>query len=129
MDSLGKRSHVNFLGYAHSFMFISISQMSDHSISVYQDRYSTYVVANYLDTSTVKKSTNFYKTTFPHDIIFTKDDASNSDEQVDNLTRYFNINYRDCIGSLICLLSTKVYFSFAVHKLAKFRSNPSKVHF
>ena len=45
------------------------------------------------------------------------------------MTREFNIHYRDCIGSLIYLLSTRVDLSFAVHKLAKFSSNPVKVHF
>ena len=71
-DTLGKRFHVNFLGYAHWFMSIRIFQMKDHSISVDQARYATYVVAKYLDTATVKVSNKFYKTTFPADMIFTK---------------------------------------------------------
>ena len=40
-DTLRKRFHVNFLGYAHWFMSIRISQMKDHSISVDQARYAT----------------------------------------------------------------------------------------
>ena len=31
-DDLGKRFHVNFLGYAHWFMSIRISQIKDHYI-------------------------------------------------------------------------------------------------
>ena len=62
-------------------------------------------------------------------MIFTKVDASTSDDQVEKLTREFNIHYRSCIGSLIYLLSTIVDFSFAVHKLAKFSSKPVKVNF
>ena len=46
VDSLGKISHVNFLGYAHWFMSIRISQMKYHSISVDQARYATSVVVN-----------------------------------------------------------------------------------
>ena len=34
-------------------------------------------------------------------MIFTKADASTSDEQVENLNGELNIHYRDCIGSLI----------------------------
>ena len=34
VDTLRKRFHVNFLGYAHWFMSIRISQLKDHSISV-----------------------------------------------------------------------------------------------
>ena len=54
--NLGKRLHVNFLGYAHCFMSIIISQMKDHSISVDQARYTTSIVAEYLYTTTVKAS-------------------------------------------------------------------------
>ena len=48
---------------------------------------------------------------------------------VEKLTIEYDIHYRDCIGSLIYLLSTRVDLSFAVHKLAKFSYNPGKVHF
>ena len=57
VDTLGNIFHVNFLGYAHWFMSIRISQMKDHSISVDQARYATSIVAKYLDTVTVKAST------------------------------------------------------------------------
>ena len=56
--------------------------MKDHSISVDQDKYATYIAAKYLDTATVKTSTIFYKTNFQSDMIFTKADASTRDEQV-----------------------------------------------
>ena len=73
-----------------------------------------------MDTTTVKTSTKFYNTTLPSDMIFTKADASTSDEQVNNLTMEFNVHHRDCIESFIYLLSTRVDFSFAVNKLEKF---------
>ena len=63
-------------------MSIIISQIRDHSISVDQDVYFTFIVAKYLDTTTVNTSKFFYKITLPSDMIFTKDDASTSDEQV-----------------------------------------------
>ena len=98
VDTLGKRFHVKFLGYAHWFISMRIFQLKDYSISVDWARYATSVVAKYLDTATVKSSTKFYKTKFPSDIISTKDDTYTSDEQVDKLTREFNIHYRACIG-------------------------------
>ena len=103
--------------------------MKDHSISVDQARYATSIVAKYLDIATVKVSTKFYKTTFPADMVFTKEDVSTSDEQVEKLTREYNIHYRACIGSLIYLFSTRVELSFAEQKLAKFSANPGEVHF
>ena len=120
-DNLGKIYHVNFLGFSYWFMAIRISQLKDHSISVDQARYATSIVAKYFDTASVKVSKTFYKTKFPADMIFTKEDVSTSDEQVDKLTREYNIHYRSCIGSLIYLLSKRVDLSFAVHKLAKFQ--------
>ena len=59
LNTLGKISHVNFLGYAHWFMSTIISQMKDYSISVDQARFDTSIVAKYLDTATVKASTKF----------------------------------------------------------------------
>ena len=64
-----------------------------------QARYATSIVAKYLDTATVKVSKTCYKTTLPADMIFTKEDVSTSDEQVEKLTREYNIHYRSCIGS------------------------------
>ena len=62
-------------------------------------------------------------------MIFTKYDTSNNDEQVEKLTKKFSIHYRAWIGSLVNLLYTRVYLSFAVHKLGNFSANPGKVHF
>ena len=45
MDTLWNIFHVKFLLYAHWLMSIRISQMKDHSISVYQARYATSIVA------------------------------------------------------------------------------------
>ena len=90
--------------------------MKDHSILVDQARYDTYIVAKYLDTSTVNTSTKFYNTTIPYDMIFTKDGVCTGDEKVEKLTREFNTHYRACIGSLIYFLSTIVDFIFSVHK-------------
>ena len=90
--------------------------------------YTTSIVSKYLDTFTVKLVTKFYKTTLPADMIFTKEDVSTSDEQVEKLTREFNIHNRACIGSLIYLFSTRVDSSFEVHKLETFSANPVKVN-
>ena len=98
LETLVNIFHVKFLRYAHWFMSIRIYEMKDHSISVYQDRYYTSIMAHYLDTTTVETSKKFYKTNLPSDMIFTKADASTSDEQVEKLTREFNIHYRSCIG-------------------------------
>ena len=59
------------------------------------------LLKKYLDTVKVKVSTKFYKTTLPAGMIFRKEDVSTSDEQVEKLTREYNIHYRDFIGSLI----------------------------
>ena len=55
VDTLGEIFHLNFLGFSHLFMSISISQISYHYISVYKAGYSTSIVDRYLDTAKVKK--------------------------------------------------------------------------
>ena len=87
VDNLGNIFHVKFLGYAHWFMSIRISQMKDRIISVDQARYSTSIVAKYLDTATVKTSKTFYKNNLPYDMILTKADASTSNKKFETLTR------------------------------------------
>ena len=86
VETLGKIFHVNFLGFAHWFMSIRISQLKDHFIYVDQARYAISIVANYLDTATVKVRNKFYKTTLSDDMIFTKEDISTSDKQIEKLT-------------------------------------------
>ena len=61
VDALEKRFHMKFLGYAHWFISIRISQLKDHYISVDQARYATSIVVKYLDTATVKVSKKFTK--------------------------------------------------------------------
>ena len=63
-----------------------------------QARYSTSVVDKYLDTAIIKENSKFHKTTLTHDIIFTKEDASDSEERVEVLSRESNIHYRACVG-------------------------------
>ena len=45
---------MSFLGYAHWFMYIIISQLKDHYISVDEARCATYAVSKYLATVTIK---------------------------------------------------------------------------
>ena len=110
VDTLGKIFHVKCWGCTHWFISIRISLMKGHSISVNQARCAISIVTKYLETATVKVSTKVYKTTLPADMI-SKKNVSTSDEKFDKLTREFNINYRDCIGSLIYLFSTRVDLS------------------
>ena len=42
VDTLGNIFHVNFLGYAHRFMYIRISQLNYQYISVHHARYYTF---------------------------------------------------------------------------------------
>ena len=63
VDTLENIFHVNFLGYAHWFMSIIISQLKDHSIYMDQARYATSIVVEYLDNAKVKVSKKFIR---PH---------------------------------------------------------------
>ena len=60
--------------------------MKDHSISVDKAIYDTSILAKHLYNVTVKTNKKLYKTTLTSSMIFAKDNASTSDEQVDKLT-------------------------------------------
>ena len=62
-------------------------------------------------------------------MIFTKEDASTSDEQVEVLSREYKIHYRYCVVSVIYLSSTRVDLCFAARKLETVSSNLGKVQF
>ena len=79
VDTLGNRFHVKFLGYAHWFVSISISQLRDHYISVDHVMYDTSTIAKYLDTATVKENSKSHNITLPHDILFSNEYDSTSD--------------------------------------------------
>ena len=67
-------------------------------------------MAKYLDTTTVKKSTKFYKTNFSYDIKFIKDDVSTMADKAKKMSRQLNIHYRACIGPLIYPLYTRGFY-------------------
>ena len=62
-------------------------------------------------------------------MIFTKADASSSDEQVEKLIREFKIHYIAWIGSFIYLLSTRLDLSFTLHKIEHLSEKPDKLNF
>ena len=73
---------MNLLWYLHWFIPIRISHLKYYSISVEQARYNTAVVSKYIDTSTIEENPKYQKTTLPHDMMFTEEYSSSSDEQV-----------------------------------------------
>ena len=64
----------------------------EYSISLDQAGYATSIVAKYMDNVTVRNIGKFYKTTLSYNLIFTKNDASTSYEQINILSREFNIH-------------------------------------
>ena len=54
VGTFGNTLYVKFLGYAHWFMSIRISQLKYHTITVDQVMYATYIVTKHLDTATIK---------------------------------------------------------------------------
>ena len=74
---------------------------------MYQAIYATSVIENYLYTTTTKENSKFHKNTLPHDIIFTKEDASNSYEKMGVFSREYNIHYRVCVVDGILLRERK----------------------
>ena len=72
-------------------MHIGLCQLGCHNLRTILFHWTKldmlHIVENYLDTATIKENPKFHKITLPHDIIFTKEDASTNDEHVEVLSR------------------------------------------
>ena len=74
-----------------------------------QARHTLSVAVKYLDTTTIKENSKFYKNTLPHDMIFTKEDTSTNDEQVEVMSKEHITRYKVCVESFIYILYKIVY--------------------
>ena len=88
-------------------MSIRILQIRDHSISVDQEMYATYVLENYLETDTIKENSKFHRNTVPHNMIFIKKYDSTRNEKAEILYRAYNIQYINVLGQIIYLFIYK----------------------
>ena len=68
-------------------MSIRVSKFRNYYISVDKVAYDKSDVEKYLDTVTIKENSKSRKTTLPHDMLFTKEDAYTNDNQVNVLSR------------------------------------------
>jgi hypothetical protein len=82
-----------------------------------------------LDTAGYTKITRHHDAPLPSGFIATVDDCSASENESQQLSEGFNIDFASCIGLLIYLSMTRTDIIYAVNKLAKFIRKPGKVHF
>jgi hypothetical protein len=75
------------------------------------------------------KITRHHDAPLPSGFIATVDDCSASEDESQQLSEGFNIDFASCIGSLIYLSMTRTEIIYAVNKLAKFTRKPGKVHY
>ena len=88
---------MNCIGYLHWFIYIIISQLNDHSISVYQDIYMLYLLLKKSKHCYNNNKSKFHKNNLSHDRKCNKEDASTSDEPVEVLSIEYNIHFRACV--------------------------------
>ena len=70
-----------------------------------------------------------YAVPLPSTFIPSKQDCSKNEQEVNQLSDQYGIDYSSAAGSLIYLIKTYIHQQFAVMKLAKFSRLPGKVHF
>jgi hypothetical protein len=126
---LGKRFQLELLGNAHWYLGSRINQLKNFDIELDQSKYCKAIVKRYLDTAGCTKITRRHDAPLPSGFIATVDDCSASEDESQQLSEGFNIDFASCIGSLIYLSMTRTDIIYAVKKLAKFTCKPGKVHF
>ncbi|MGH7954596.1 MAG: reverse transcriptase domain-containing protein, partial [Gloeomargaritales cyanobacterium] len=125
---LSSRFKAEFMGQAHWFLSIRITQSADYSISIDQSRYAKAITLRYTDKINTHLQ-NSYDRILPPGWIASKEDRSSSAGESKKLESFYNIDYRSCTGALIYLNYTRPDIVFAVMKLVKFNNNPGRQHF
>ncbi|MGH7954439.1 MAG: reverse transcriptase domain-containing protein [Gloeomargaritales cyanobacterium] len=125
---LSQRFKAEFLGQAHWFLSLRITQAADFSITVDQSRYAKAITRRYTDQLNTHLFSK-YNRTLPPNWIASKEDCSITNQDSANLENYYNLDYQSCTGALIYLNFTRPDIVFAVMKLVKFNNQPGKLHF
>jgi len=128
-EQLGNRFNMELMGQAHWYLGSSIQQFANFDIELDQSRYCKSIVKRYLDSAGCPKNLCQHDMPLPAGITPTNDDCSNSEEEAENVTTQYNIDFASCVGLLIYLGMMRTDILFAVNKLAKYTRKPGKMHF
>ena len=83
----------------------------------------------YLETAGCAKNLWQHDTPLPSGFTPTCEDCAATDEECQELSTTFNLDFESCIASLIYLSMTRTDIFYAVNKLAKFTRWPGKLLF
>ena len=131
--AVSKRFNCSLLGYVHWFLQSRIQRLKDKSYIIDQSRYAASVAHRFLPQFSVENPTEddvmTYASPLPSNAIFTKKDASNDKASIKALEKHYGYKFPVAVGSVMWLINTYPRINYAVRKLAKFMSNPGKIHF
>ena len=127
--SLSDRFEVGFMGYAHWFLSLRISQDKNYNITVDQDRYARMLTRRHLGDVVIESKARKHDRTLPDGFVASKQDESKTEEEATQLGTEYRIDYASAIGGLIYLIATRPDITFAVTKLAKFMKKPGRKHY
>ncbi|MGH7954479.1 MAG: hypothetical protein ACREOZ_00810, partial [Gloeomargaritales cyanobacterium] len=125
---LSARFTAEFMGQAHWFLSLRITQATDFSITIDQSRYAKAITLRYTDKLNIPMQDK-YDRTLPRDWVASKEDCCSSASESTAMEKHYNLDYRSCTDALIHLNSTRPDIVFAVMKLVKYNNQPGKVHF
>jgi hypothetical protein len=125
---LSSRFDLEKLGQAHWYLATRITQHANFNITIDQTKYCKSILRRYLDSAGCKNNIQLHSTPLPSGFILSIEDLSATDDDANNLSNEYKINYHSCIGSLIYLTLTRTDIIFAINKLAKIAHRPGKVH-
>ena len=126
---LKARFQLNYLGQAHWFLGMRITQEGNFDVTLDQSRYTMSIVQRYLFGSNVKLLEKEHSKPLPDGFVPSKEDRSKDVEEVEKLSKEYGFEYCSLIGALVYALGTRPDLTFAVMKLAKFMALPGKKHF
>ncbi len=131
-QKMKNRFNIDFQGQVHWFLQAGITQDSNYNIHMDQHRYSMAIVRRYLPSAPTEPSERdrtVFAAPLPSNVVFSKTDKSQSEDEVEKLASKWGFEYASAIGSLIYLLNTAPMLMFSIRKLAKFMHLPGEPHF
>ncbi len=103
---LGDPFNLELLGNAHWYLGSRIRQHQNYDIEIDQSCYCKSIVLKYLETAGCAKNLRQHDTPLPSGFMPTCDDCAAADEESQELSTAFNLDFVSCIGSLIYLNMT-----------------------
>jgi len=111
--------YIEFLGQAHWYLSVQISQDASFEVTLDQSRYCKAILNQFLETAGTMKNNKHHYVPLPSDFVPSIEDCAETKEKSKKIQEEFNVDFLLCMGALIYLAYTQLDIAFAIRKFSK----------